>query len=563
MKRKTNLGGYLFGGVFFASGALFFSLFVGSQLLDVYHMQTWHSVDAELLRAKITSHQSRNDNGSYTTMYKVVAQYRYQVDGTSYEGDRPSISTGSSSDRDDHEQLLKRIKSAQQRNGHIVVWYNPDNPSESVYSRKLNWRLLILMTLFTGIFIIIGGGIIGYTFVTGSDDAAIAGADSDKPWTTRSAWASSNINSQAQGSTRLAWFLVVLSVLFFGTFTLAMFGQHPVATAIAVLLPIIPLLVLKRAIRLQREWRRFGHVPLQLDPYPGVIGGQVGGQILVPTQLNTGDHYLLTLKCIKHWTTRNGSKTRSHSGEVWSEQQSVDLKNDIHGTRIKFQFNVPAGLPPSSEPDSSYHKWVLSVKGDMQGIDFEREYELPVFITVDSKSVTEELEQTPLKTSERHEVEKRLSLSRNGETINMEMPRQSSAVVLVGISGAFIIVGIGIGWLNTQIFGYIFALVGCLFFTLAMWVWGRNSKIAISANSCDVQVFWFNYLVKHHQLSSQDVRSIDIYRSSSSTSGNSKIDQRFGLRLLTNRGRRIDIGGEFKSERNATYMKQELERILE
>lgn len=560
-KKNGQIGGYLFGAIFFLAGAGFFYGLVATKLLDAWDMQSWYSVKAELVSAKIDSYRKRNDNGGYTTMYKVVASYRYQINGQSYLGKRPSVDTGSSSERDDHYALLSRLKQEQARNGQIGIWYDPANPSESVYDRSLNWRMIIMISAFCSVFMLIGGGIMGYIFVSRKDDLPPQNADPDKPWTTRENWASAVVYSRAAGNVKVAWFLVALSICFFGTFAVAMFGRHPIATGFSVLLMLVPLLAVKRAIRIQREWKRYEKVPIRLDPYPGVIGGPVGGQMIIPARMQSGDSYRLSLECIKHWTSRSGGKTRSHQGVIWSEEQVVTPKNQIDGSGVKFRFRVPAGQPESSPPEDTYHEWVLSVKGDIQGQPFDREYELPVFITEASQTVSEELAETPLSTTQQREIEDRLEMKRVGETLSLNTPGSNVGLFFALIGGLFTVIGIVIAVIEAPVFGTFFALIGSLFFALGLWVWGKNSKVRVSPSGCEVDVFWFGRAVKQHRLLPADIKSIEINRSSSSQSGK-KIEEKFGLKLVTHQAGRIDIGGEFKSRRNAEHMKQEFERVL-
>jgi len=562
MKKSSNRGSYAFGLIFFLAGAGFFYLFVATTLIDAYNMHSWRSTDAQLLSAKIDSYESRNDNGGYTTMYKVVARYRFQVSGRDYEGDRPSIDASSTSDRNQHYRLLRKIESEQSKFGAIKIWYNPENPADSVLSRQLNWFSLIFMTSFTSVFMLIGGGLIGYTFMTRNDDKPLPNANPDKLWTTRKNWSSSTIYSQARGSVKLAWFLAALSAFFLGTFALAMIGQHPVATVIGVLLALIPLLVIKRAIRIQREWNRYQQVPLKLSPYPGVIGGAVGGEITIPGKPDAGNVYTVTLSCFNHRTTRSGGKTKSSKSLVWSEDKTIPGKNFINGTGVSFKFYVPAGQPPTSQPDNHYHEWTISIKGDSEAVIFNRDYEIPVFVTEDSQSIEDELKANPLGNAEKKMIEDRLAVKDLGDVIQFETPTSKAAMVFALIGFSFFVIGVAIAVLDSPGFGSLFSLIGAIFGALGLWGWGRNCRVEVSRNGCKVDVFWFSKAVNSHLLTPEDISSITVFKSSSSQSGNSKVEQKYGLRINTKAGKRIDLGGAFNSERNALHMQQRIEQAM-
>ena len=48
---------------------------------------------------------------------------------------------------------------------------------------------------------------------------------------------------------------------------------------VALLFPLVGIGLLIWALRRTFEWRRFGPAPVTLDPFPGSIGGHVGGTV--------------------------------------------------------------------------------------------------------------------------------------------------------------------------------------------------------------------------------------------------------------------------------------------
>ena len=563
--RSSHKGSYLFGLIFFLAGFGFFYLFVVSTLIDAYNMQSWQPANAQLLSSRLHSYQSRNDDGGYTTMYHVEARYQFQAYGQTYQGDRPSIDTSSSSGREDHNQLLQSLNNEQSRNGYITIWYDPENPSDSVYSRELSWFFLLLMTSFTGVFMLIGGGIIVYTFMSRDDDNdrdKELNADPNRPWTTRKQWASSTIYSEAQGSVKIAWFLAALSTLFMGTFAIALVGQHIIAAIIGVLLLLVPLFVIKWAIRLQREWSHYKTVPLELSPYPGVIGGSVGGKLTIPGTTQNDSSFSITLNCYQYRTTRRGNKKSTQRHLVWSEEKIVSGKKFINGTGLNFSFDVPANLPASSHPDNNYHEWDLAIKGESMKIAFDRTYEIPVFITPDSRSIEDEMASNPLDDNEKSQIEDRLLVKDDGDVIQFETPPSKIGWVFACFGSVFVAIGLAIAIFDAPLFGILFALVGSLFTAIGLWIWGRNCKVIVSRESCKVDIFWFAKPVKSHLLRPEEIDTITVYQSSSSSSGNSKVKRTFGIRIKTRNSKQVDLGGEFSSEQNAHHMKQRIEQAM-
>ncbi|GAA3916284.1 DUF3592 domain-containing protein [Litoribacillus peritrichatus] len=552
-------GGNLFGGIFFVAGFAFWTFFVLSPLADSMSMQLWQSADAKLNYVDVSSYQSRNDNGSYTTMYKLDVQYQYQVGGTSYLGSRASIQQLSSSDSSDAYHQKSLISNEQSRNNKIKIWYDPDNPGDSVYDRSLAVRAMLVATSICSVFMFLGGGFIYYSRVSAKKEQKPELADPSKPWTTRKAWASDVIYSKTKNSLALAKFLAVLAWLFCGSFFIGVIGQNIVGSIIVVILLIIPVLVTKRALRIKNELEHFKQVPVTLNPYPGVIGGKVSGSLVIPFHNLNG--FKVTLECTKHWTSRSGNNNQSHSSVVWSEHKVAQCSADDSGTLVSFSFDVPAEQEPSSPPGKSYHEWTLSVVGQADGVPFDRSYELPVFVTEESMTVEEELEVQPLTQKEQQVIASRLSMASDEESISLDTPGSSSGVVFAGVGGLFAIIG-GVIALTGPIFiGVFFVLFGGLFFVLGMWSWGRNCKVYATSSGCEIEIFWFSKKLQHHSIRSSEIREIEAF-SSSSSSSNGQMVHKYDLRLNTSDGLRINLGGEFNSKKNAIHMKQEIERVL-
>lgn len=127
-----------------------------------------------------------------------------------------------------------------------------------------------------------------------------------------------------------------------------------------------------------REWYRFGATPLYADPSPGCAGGQVGGTIQLRVRPRVGEALRVTLQCVHVRITGSGdNRSRSESVE-WQESQPALVESAGSGSALRFVFDVPADLPPSSEKDRNYHFWRLNLKGRCAGDELTRAFEVPV-----------------------------------------------------------------------------------------------------------------------------------------------------------------------------------------
>lgn len=581
-----KLGGIIFGGIFFLAGLSAFYFIVLSTLFDAFNMQSWQSTPAELNQAKISSYQSRNDNGTHTTMYTLNIEYTYQSQGRNYIGTRATLLESSSSNSDEHYQNLYKIKQESSQN-RLNVWVNPQDPYESIYDRDINFKFTLMMAMFSSVFMFVGGSIM---YVSRKQETPMPlgiTPDPKQPWTTRAEWASPVILSNAKNKIGLIKFFTILSFLFFGMFSLALFGQHPVATVFSFILCLPPFFLFRWYKKTKNEWDHFDKVPVQLNPYPGVIGGHVGGSILIPERYTNGDRYTLELICTHHWTTRSGSKSESNSSILWSKTINADPKPKVNGTYLNFKFEVPADKPSSSKPDNNYHNWTLKISSELKGINFNREYEVPVFITKDSASVKDELKKKPLSAQQKSQMHARLSVNTVSEThlkthenlsaenissdpgnrkptqsLEMHTPGSVAGWFIGGIGVLFFIIGMVIATVSESFFGYAFSAMATLFIALGAFALGRNCKVRVSSSLLEIDVYMFSKIINQHRLKQQDIREIKPYKSSSSSTNGKQSTETYGLRVFTATGKLIDLGGDFKSMKNATHMQLEIEAIL-
>ena len=51
----------------------------------------------------------------------------------------------------------------------------------------------------------------------------------------------------------------------------------------------------------------------------------------------------------------------------------------MQGTRVTVKFDLPGDMPESSSGEENYHKWVLDVDAELEGTDYSRQFEIPVY----------------------------------------------------------------------------------------------------------------------------------------------------------------------------------------
>ncbi|HEY7884375.1 MAG TPA: DUF3592 domain-containing protein, partial [Cellvibrionaceae bacterium] len=365
---------------FTAVGIGFLLLSVLPALKDARQMQHWQQGQAQ-----ITSAGVKVNRGDDATTYKAFATYRYSFAGGQYTGSRVAIDSSADNIGDFQQQLGHQLERAQREGRTVNVYINPDDPAQAVLNRELRWELLVFKMVFVLVFGGIGLGILLYALLAPLDTLKTAGAD--KPWLTRRDWASPDIKCNGKvllwGSLGFAvfWNLIAIPV---GIKCVEEFTEGNTAALIGLLFPLVGAGLVVWAVKEWRAYKRFGPAPLQMDPYPGSIGGQVGGVIEVTLPYDNTVGFVTKLGCFEVYYTRSGKERKRHEKLLWQSEGFATTRAtgiSANKTRLEILFNVPENLPPSQVPSNRYHLWRLTVTADLPGADFNRSYELPVFAT--------------------------------------------------------------------------------------------------------------------------------------------------------------------------------------
>lgn len=372
----TRIGGTLFGLPFAAVGVGML-WWTTTSVLEGLEMQGWQRVEATVLNGGFRSH-----TGEDSTTYESWGEYRYEVGGTEYTSTRVTIHSGSDNIGTFHRDLGSRISDAAISGQPFPAWVNPDDPADAVLDRTIRWGFQAFKAVFGLVFGSVGLGVIWGAWRVAPLKAAAAelrGRRTGSEWLANPEWQGEPIRSEARGAMRFAWFFAGFwNLISFPTGFLvwdAFTSEGNALALIGLLFPIVGVGLAAWAVRVSREWWRFGPAPVELDPFPGSIGGQVGGRIRLNTPVDPSQRFELTLSLIR---SEKGSESRREAAR-WQRTQQVTA---VGGGTIEFRFDVPEGLAESdTDTSGSYHVWRLHVLGDMDGPDFDRDYELPVFAT--------------------------------------------------------------------------------------------------------------------------------------------------------------------------------------
>ena len=355
---------------------------IASNLLDAYEMRRWAEVRAELLDAGYTSHA-----GDDSTTYKAYAEYRYEVGGQTYIGTRVGIAGGADNIGDYQISMGRRLEQARQRGEPVVVYYDPNAPAESIVDRKIRWGMIGFKSIFLLVFGGFGVGLIVWSLRAPQEKNPDDPAYADAPWLANDDWQTPSIRSSSRAAMYAAWVFAAIWNLISAPLPFLIVeevrSKENYLALIGLLFPLVGVGFLVWAIRRTREWTRFGTAPVELDPFPGAIGGHVGGTINLSLPYNPTARFEVVLTSLHSYVSGSGKNRSRKEKAIWQDDLVAVAEPGPAGTRITFRFNVPDGLEESdaqSQGDSSY-AWRLNVKADIPGADFDRDYEIPVYAT--------------------------------------------------------------------------------------------------------------------------------------------------------------------------------------
>lgn len=376
-KPKRHWLAVLFGLPFAGGGIAVLVFLVLPATTGTWRAQSWEQGEAMLVSASLETRR-----GDDATTYRVNARYTYQYRGRDYSSDRVTISDAADNIGSFQQDLARRLIRAREAGRPVPVWINPANPREAVLNRDFRWGVLALSlglgVVFTGV-----GGSLAWFGLRARRKTAAAPFAVDRPWLLRPEWAGPAIRSG--GGAKIAWVMTVLwnaiavPIGILGTLEF-LGGNRP--AAFALLFPLVGAGLLTWALRETLAWRRFGAAPLVMDPYPGAIGGQVGGTVDVRLPYDSQLTFRTSLTCVYSYMSGSGKNRRRSERVAWQTGGAAHTVPRLGHTRLEILFDVDDGLPPSDPQEgSAYHLWRLHVEADLPGVDFQRVFEIPVFPT--------------------------------------------------------------------------------------------------------------------------------------------------------------------------------------
>ncbi len=370
----------LFALPFFAVG-VWMLWSISSTFHDAWQMRDWVAVEATVIRGGYDT-----NSGSDADTYEAFAKYTYRYGGARYTGDRVSLGGGGDNIGDYQQRTGRWLRSAAASGKPIIVFVDPREPQHSIIDRGVRWGLIGFKSIFLFVFGGVGLGLLVFAWLAAADKDASLPEYKDSPWLANDKWQTPTIYSSSKNAMWGAWAFAAFWNLISAPLPFLLYEEvtrkENYIALVGLLSPLIGIGMLVWAVRRTLEWRRFGPAPVTLDPFPGSIGGHVGGTIDLNMPFDPAARFQLTLNNLHSYVSGSG-KNRSRKEEAeWQDKLIAFAEPGPRGTRLLFRFDVPEGLDASdTEHDDSYHIWRLDLSATLSGTDIDRSYDIPVYPT--------------------------------------------------------------------------------------------------------------------------------------------------------------------------------------
>jgi len=143
------------------------------------------------------------------------------------------------------------------------------------------------------------------------------------------------------------------------------------------------LFAVRYAVTSTTRWRKYKRSSFIMSAFPGVIGGNLEGEIQTRSRHVPCNGFELKLSCIEMDITFRKSFHSITEEVLWESKQNVsieDVRMGTHGIAFPVSFSIPANLEESdtSSSDRRVH-WIITANGIGNDCCFNAVFKVPVF----------------------------------------------------------------------------------------------------------------------------------------------------------------------------------------
>ena len=530
---------------------------ISTAFIDVVRMDNWLQVEAQLLSAGYTTHSGES------ITYEAYANYAYHVDGRRYTSDRVSVFGGSDNIGDYQQDLGRNLGAAHSRGESILVYVNPNDPNEAIIDRGIRWGMVGFRSIFVFVFGGVGLGLLIAAWKAPKEKDKTLATYVEKPWLLNDDWQTASVRSNSKSSMYFTWGFAAFWNLISAPMPFIAYQEitksQNYLVLVGLLFTVVGIGLLVWAVRRTLEWRRFGPAPVTLDPFPGSIGGHIGGTIDINMPFDPNAKFQLALANISSYVSGSGKNRSRREKAKWQDQIVAHAEPGGKGTRLTFRFDVPEGLDPSdAEQGDSYHIWRLSLTAELPGTDLNRDYEIPVYATATQSrhlsNIAVERAKAEQSSIDAQSVRDVVNLSHvaMGKRLFYPIGRFLNASI-----GGVIVGGIfaAVGWYlivkeDHTIFGGVFGGFGALICIWCLYVLFNSLEVRLEGSRIVTVRRWLGIPVGRKSGQAGDVVKLEKKNYLKTQSGSRHIIY-YNLEATTRDGNKLILGEGFEGESQA------------
>ena len=333
-----------------------------------------------------------------------------------------------------------------------------------------------------------------------------------------------------------------------------------------------------------------------MDPYPGAVGGQVGGRVQISnlaydTAADKSTLLAVRLECVYSFMSGSGKDRSRRETIKWAEEGWPQLDKSNPGVKLSFSFDLPGHLPEAdAEQSDAYHFWRLTLKAEIPGIDLNRNYNIPV-IKSDATSrfirhnISAQVAEQKTRDSEAAKISiaqgnfdlpglsRAMRFSQQGDEIKLAFPMFRNKVLTLFAAffaggfgfASYSMLGIGssdrgIG-LFTGLFSIPFMLVALIASIATIYLPFNNLRVSIRSGQVTVMRRLLFIPIFYKRLEAGSISYLSIKRSGSTGQGVDKIEH---FKLLANDrwGKSVTIAEDLDGEDVAGHFRDYLAQRL-
>lgn len=212
---------------------------------------------------------------------------------------------------------------------------------------------------------------------------------SGEPWLARKEWAARRLLDENSSGAYGFLIFTVIWILFSCGLAFVFFradGDDGSGRWLVLIFPGVGVLLLIAVTYVLLRRRRYGVPVLELATLPAPVGRVLGGLVRTRAVFDPAGGFVVTLRCIQKTVTGSGKNRSTRETTLWEGKRTIaGAVHETGGIAIPVAMAVPADARESDRSDSSNEiLWKLGVSAAVEGIDFNCQFEVPVFRTAES-----------------------------------------------------------------------------------------------------------------------------------------------------------------------------------